>query len=553
VVHICCANGADCPEKGIAADVDSGTVLAVDGVALAVFRTLREIEQRYAGETDSAPEDSAALREIEQRYASETDSALEDSAALREPEQRYANETDSAPEDSAALREPEQRYAGETDSAPEDSAALREIEQRYASETGFTLTKKLNKDCPKEITAHLVGKYAESDIMRAYGELYGLQNDGLLFCDYDYSPFAEKTVCAPIKALCLDVAHDCNLRCSYCFAKTGGFGGERGIMSPETARKAVDFLIAASGERRNLEIDFFGGEPLMAWETVKATVNHARSREKSAGKFFRFTITTNGLLLDEEKIRFINDEMYNAVLSLDGRRRVNESARPSANGKPTYDLIVNNFKKFVRDRIKPESKNKSYYIRGTFTKNNPDFTEDVRTIRELGFERISIEPVTGDGSFTEEDLPGLFAEYERLYNYTRENNVDFFHFNIDLDQGPCAIKRMRGCGAGNDYCAVSPDGNIYPCHQFVGVNAFIMGNVRTFPEIPLRGVLREQFSRTHVYSKTACKNCWAKFYCGGGCNAQSYFENGDLLSPPRLQCELMKKRIELGLLRHLPV
>lgn len=389
-------------------------------------------------------------------------------------------------------------------------------------------------------------RYTAEELREAYGELYGLYAEGALFTEDDYEKYSDTMVKSPIKSMCLNVAHDCNLRCEYCFAQTGDFGGERCIMSPETGRRAIDFLIENSANRENIELDFFGGEPLMAWDTVVETVRYARSVEKRHGKNFRFTITTNGLLLDDEKIDYINREMVNVVLSLDGRKEVTDRIRKTLNGKSAYDVIVPKFRKLVQSRG-----DKDYYVRATFTKYNLDFTDDVLHLRELGFEQLSAEPVVTDVSepyaITEADLLRVFSEYDRLCEVMMNRDRDkfnFFHFMVDLDQGPCAIKRLRGCGCGNDYVAVDPNGNIYPCHQFVGIDEWKMGNLY---DGSFNNDIKSLFAATHVYSKQGCRDCWAKFFCSGGCNANSFIYEGDVKKPHGLSCEMQKKRLECAL------
>ncbi len=403
----------------------------------------------------------------------------------------------------------------------------------------------MSDEMPDELTEKLP-QYTADELREAYGELYGLYKDGALFTEDDYEKYSDTMVRSPIKSMCLNVAHDCNLRCEYCFAQTGDFGGERCIMSPETGRRAIDFLIENSGNRENIELDFFGGEPLMAWDTVVETVKYARSVEKMHSKNFRFTITTNGLLLDDEKINFINREMVNVVLSLDGRKEVTDRIRKTLNGKSAYDVIVPKFQKLVQSRG-----DKDYYVRATFTKYNLDFTDDVLHLRELGFEQLSAEPVVTDinepYAITEADLPQVFAEYDRLCKVMMNREKDkfnFFHFMVDLNQGPCAIKRLRGCGCGNDYVAVDPNGNIYPCHQFVGIEEWKMGNLY---DGSFNGDIKSRFASTHVYSKQGCRDCWAKFFCSGGCNANSFIYESDITKPHKLSCEMQKKRLECAL------
>ncbi|MDD6033930.1 MAG: thioether cross-link-forming SCIFF peptide maturase, partial [Oscillospiraceae bacterium] len=344
------------------------------------------------------------------------------------------------------------------------------------------LSSPMAAQCPDEILDRLSGEFTREELLDAYEELYGMYKDGLLFSEDDYAQFADRMVSSPVKAMCLHIAHDCNLRCKYCFASTGEYGGRRQLMSFETGKRAIDFLISHSGNRRNLELDFFGGEPLMNFEVVKQVVAYAREQEKLHGKNFRFTITTNGMLLTDDKIDFINQEMSNVVLSLDGRKEVNDYFRPCVNGSGSYDIIVPKFQRLVEKRH-----GQQYYVRGTFTKRNLDFSKDVlHFYDDLGFDQMSIEPVvtdpTLDYALTEEDLPAIYAEYERLAQKVIEYRkagkfFNFFHFMIDLDQGPCAIKRLRGCGCGNEYVAITPDGDIYPCHQFVGMEEWKMGSL----------------------------------------------------------------------------
>ncbi len=410
----------------------------------------------------------------------------------------------------------------------------------------------LSADMPTEVTK-ILSSYPEEELRECYEEIYSLYMDKILFSTDEYRQYAEMSIKAPIKAMCLHVSHDCNLRCKYCFAETGDFGTGRKIMTPETGRKAIDFLIEKSAGRQNLELDFFGGEPLMAWETVKATVDYARSIEKEHGKNFRFTITTNGMLLDDEKIEYINREMSNCVLSLDGRKEVNDNIRITPNNKGCYDIIMPKYKKLVEGRT--QEGRTDYYVRGTFTKHNLDFVNDVLHIAEQGFYQLSVEPVTApeemDYAITEKDLPVIFKEYDRLYDIMAESvektgkkPFNFFHFMIDLQQGPCAIKRLRGCGCGNEYVAVTPDGDVYPCHQFVGIDEWKMG---TIYDGEIDQDIANYFAKTHIYSKEGCSDCWARFYCSGGCNATSFIYDGDVRKPNKLQCELMRKRIECGI------
>ncbi len=407
-------------------------------------------------------------------------------------------------------------------------------------------------ECPAQALEALGGKYSEADIREAYAELYELTRKGHLHAgDDDYAVYAEQRVESPVKALCLNVAHDCNLRCEYCFASKGDFGHGRKLMPLEVGKKAIDFLIEHSGKRHNLEVDFFGGEPLMNFDVVRGVVDYARSLEPVHHKNFRFTITTNGVLLNEENMEYINREMSNVVLSLDGRREVNDRLRVFEDGSGSHDTIIPKYQKLIAAR----DRNKDYYVRGTFTTHNLDFTKDVEYIRSLGFDQISIEPVVSDPkldySIQEADLPAVYREYEKLADYilTQKkagDSINFFHFMIDLDQGPCAIKRLRGCGCGNEYVAITPEGDIYPCHQFIGMDSdWKMGSV-------LDGIFREdvktRFSKANIYGKPACRECWARFYCSGGCNANNQQYAGDVLGQHKLACELMKKRLECAIM-----
>lgn len=403
-------------------------------------------------------------------------------------------------------------------------------------------------ECPQQVVEKLSRFYDPAEVHSCYEEILEAYQAGILFSEDDYEKYANFMVASPVKAMCLNIAHDCNLRCQYCFASTGDFGVGRKLMTYETGKKAIDFLLQNSGDRLNLELDFFGGEPLMNFDVVKQIVAYARSQEPIYHKKFRFTITTNGMLLTEDKIDFINQEMYNVVLSIDGRKDVNDRMRLRADGNGSYDRIVPLYQKLVQQRG-----DKEYYVRGTYTKYNLDFSEDVFALLDAGFDQVSVEPVIADPeepyAITEEDLPRIFEEYERLmqkildYEATGKK-FNFFHFMLDLDQGPCAIKRLRGCGCGNEYIAVTPDGDIYPCHQFVGETDYKMGNLDdgTFDL-----AMKSDFAKTHVYSKPDCRNCWAKFYCSGGCNANNYQYAGDVHHSHKLSCEIEKKRLECAI------
>ncbi|MBQ8435276.1 MAG: thioether cross-link-forming SCIFF peptide maturase [Oscillospiraceae bacterium] len=403
--------------------------------------------------------------------------------------------------------------------------------------------------CPENVVSKLSKFYSEGDINSCYQEIVELYNEKILFTEDGYEKFADMSVAAPVKAMCLNVAHDCNLRCEYCFASTGDFGKGRKLMTFETGKKAIDFLLDKSEDRQVLELDFFGGEPLMNFDVVKQIVEYARSREAEYNKKFRFTITTNGLLLNDEITEYINKEMSNVVLSIDGRKSVNDKVRKRVDGSGCYDTILPKFKKVVENRG-----DKDYYVRGTFTKYNLDFADDVYALYNEGFDQISIEPVVGDPkqpyALTEKELFAAFNEYEKLAvrmldGQNKGEKFNFFHFMIDLDQGPCAIKRLRGCGCGNDYIAITPDGDIYPCHQFVGLEEFKMGNI---DEGTFDLEIKKKFASAHIYTKPECKKCWAKFYCSGGCNANNHMYAGDIHNAHKFSCELEKKRLECAIM-----
>lgn len=406
-----------------------------------------------------------------------------------------------------------------------------------------------SEKCPETVLKKLSKLYNTDDIKECYDEIVSLYNDKILFSEDDYEKFAKSSVSSPVKAMCLIISQDCNMRCKYCFASTGDYGQGRKLMSVETGKKALDFLIEKSEDRKFLEVDFFGGEPMLNFEAVKAIVEYGRKREKEANKVFRFTITTNGLMMNDEQLEFINREMKNVVLSIDGRKEVHDYMRPLPNGKGTYDRIVENFKRFAKARG-----DKEYYVRGTYTKNNLDFSNDIMHLYELGFDQISVEPVMADPkepyAITEGDLAKIFREYEILAAKITDildsgKFINFFHFMIDLDQGPCAIKRLRGCGSGNEYICIAPDGDIYPCHQFVGIEKYHMGNIfdGTFDLD-----IKNEFASAHVYSKPECRKCWAKFYCSGGCNANNYIYAGDIHNAHKLSCQIQKKRLECAIM-----
>lgn len=389
-------------------------------------------------------------------------------------------------------------------------------------------------------------KFDTTEIKEANAEIKELKDSGLLFTESQNEVSPGKSTF--IKSMCLHLSHDCNLRCKYCFADEGAYHGKREHMPLETAKAAIDFLIENSGYLKNLEVDFFGGEPLMNFDVLKKTVEYAKERAEKCGKVFKFTTTTNGILLDKEVSDYLNREMDNVVLSLDGRKEVHDNARPTANGKGSFDVIMDKFKYFRSIRG-----DKSYFLRGTFTSENKDFCEDVLFMAD-NFDQVSVEPVVlPDGhpmALKESDLPVLFEQYEKLAaEYVRRRKdpdkwFGFFHFNVDLENGPCLKKRLMGCGAGCSYCAVTPDGNIYPCHQFAGESEFVLGNVFDKKLDPQR---RQTFLDSTLATKKNCGSCWAKYQCSGGCAANAIHFNGDINVPYNLACELMRKRLECTL------
>ena len=405
------------------------------------------------------------------------------------------------------------------------------------------------------LTAYVAERLSEeedsADLQEVVGELLELKEAGMLFTEDIYENYIgafqnRETV---VKALCLHIAHDCNLACKYCFAEEGEYHGRRALMSYEVGRKALDFLVTNSGNRVNLEVDFFGGEPLMNWQVVKDLVAYGRSLEDVHHKKFRFTLTTNGVLLDDEVLEFVNRQMANVVLSIDGRKEIHDLMRPHRGGQGSYDEVVPKYKKVARSRGQM-----NYYVRGTFTRNNLDFAQDVLHLADEGFEQISVEPVvaadTEDYALREEDVPAILAEYDKLaLEFIRRKKegkgFNFFHFMIDLEGGPCVAKRLSGCGSGTEYLAVTPWGDFYPCHQFVGQEEFLMGNVE---EGIIRKDIRDQFKACNVYAKEKCRDCFAKFYCSGGCAANAYNFSGGIDGTYDLGCELQRKRVECAIM-----
>ena len=415
-----------------------------------------------------------------------------------------------------------------------------EVVARYESET------------PEEIRRELSQAYAPEEIDEALAEIRELIGQKALFTPDEYEDYIEelgKNRPTVVKALCLHIAHDCNLACKYCFAEEGEYHGKRELMSFEVGKAALDFLVRESGNRRNLEVDFFGGEPTLNFQVVKDLVAYGRSLEAPQNKKFRFTLTTNGVRLDDEIMDFANREMDNVVLSIDGRKEVHDYMRPFPNGSGSYDLVVPKYRRFADSRGQQR-----YYVRGTFTRHNPDFAQDVIHLMELGFKQISVEPVVApeeaDYAIREEDLPQLYAEYDRLAQeilrrHKNGEDFNFFHFMIDLEGGPCVAKRLSGCGSGTEYLAVTPWGDFYPCHQFVGNDRFYMGNV-------FEGVTRQEivsdFKSCNVYSKEKCRGCFARFYCSGGCAANSYNFHGSIHDTYDIGCALQKKRVECAIM-----
>lgn len=412
----------------------------------------------------------------------------------------------------------------------------------------------IDKTC---IVTDVLAKYKDNqevtklELEEVFEDIDELKKRGKLFTE---DIFAEvsldfKNRQSVVKALCLHVAHDCNLRCKYCFAEEGGYQGERGLMSLEVGKKALDFLVANSQERKNLEVDFFGGEPLMNWDVVKELTAYGRELEKKHGKNFRFTLTTNGVLLDDEVIEFANREMSNVVLSLDGRKEVHDRLRVACDGSGSYDAVLPMFKKLAESR-----NHENYYIRGTYTHYNTDFTEDILHMADLGFKELSMEPVVASKdmpyALTEEDLPKLFEEYDKLAQVMLKRNQEgnsfkFYHYTIDLTGGPCVVKRISGCGVGTEYLAVTPEGDLYPCHQFVGDEKYLLGTV--FDGIQNKTAC-DEFKSCNIYAHKECKECFARMYCSGGCAANAYHETGNINGIYDFGCELHRKRVECAIM-----
>ena len=422
-------------------------------------------------------------------------------------------------------------------------------------EVAYDIIGMFEQNGKEEILSAMSEKYADitaSDIEECYEQIWGLKDSGKLFAPETFEPMAghlKQKTAGVIKALCMHIAHTCNLNCSYCFASQGKYHGERALMSFEVGKRALDFLIENSGTRRNLEVDFFGGEPLMNFDVVKQLVEYARSIEKEHGKNFRFTLTTNGVLIDDDVIEFANKEMSNVVLSLDGRKEIHDRYRVDYAGNGSWDKIVPKFQKLVEARG-----GKNYYMRGTFTHANPDFLKDIQQMLDLGFTELSMEPVVcapGEPSeLTSEDMPVVMEQYERLAELMLQKDKEgkpftFYHYMIDLTGGPCIYKRISGCGSGTEYMAVTPTGELYPCHQFVGEEKFKLGDI-------WNGVTntatQNEFAECNVYSRAECRECWARLYCSGGCAANAYHSTGSVKGVYKYGCELFKKRMECAIM-----
>lgn len=403
-----------------------------------------------------------------------------------------------------------------------------------------------------DIINELKGKYDEEEISEAYDEIQELVKEEVLYSPDQYEEIAHSSMDDRdyIKAVCLNIIHGCNLRCKYCFADEGEYHGNKGVMSVETAKKAIDYVIKRSGPRKNIEIDLFGGEPTLIMDTIKEIIKYARDNEAKWNKNIRFTMTTNATLLNDEMMEFMDKEMGNIILSLDGRKEVNDKVRIKADGSGSYDDILPNIKKMISKR----TKGKTYYVRGTFTRDNVDFYEDVVSMLNEGFREISIEPVVLEEghplAIREEDLPEIFDNYDKLYNEMArrkregKDEFTFYHFNIDLQGGPCVYKRISGCGSGFEYVAITPQGDVYPCHQFVGKEEYKLGSI--FDDT-YDAELGKKFKKAHIYNKPKCRECWARFYCSGGCQANNVNFNGDMNIPYEIGCKMQKKRIECAI------
>ena len=403
----------------------------------------------------------------------------------------------------------------------------------------------------EELVADFGAKYGADVVEEAYEELQELVAEGILYTEDQYEDIAHSSMDDRdyIKAVCLNIIHACNLRCKYCFADEGEYNGHKGKMSLETAKKAIDYVVKRSGPRKNIEIDLFGGEPTMMMDTIKEIIAYARENEAKWNKRIRFTMTTNATLLTDEMMDYMDKELENIILSIDGRKEVNDKVRIRFDGKGSYDQILPNIKKMVAKR----DKNKAHTVRGTFTRENLDFYEDVKMMVDEGFREISIEPVVlEDGhplALRKEDLPKIFESYDKLYDELVQKKAEgkefnFYHFKVDLNGGPCVYKRISGCGAGFEYVAITPQGEAYPCHQFVGKEEYKLGSIY---DDSYNADLGMSFKKAHIYNKPKCRNCWARFYCSGGCQANNIAFNNDINNPYDIGCQMQKKRIECAI------
>ena len=416
----------------------------------------------------------------------------------------------------------------------------------------YDLVHEEKMESKEELIVKLGDKYKEDVISEAYDEIMELINENILYSSDKYEEIAHGSMDDRdyIKAVCLNIIHGCNLRCKYCFADEGEYHGNKGIMSLETAKKAIDYVVKRSGPRRNIEIDLFGGEPTMIMGTIKEIIKYARENEKAWKKNIRFTMTTNATLLNDEMMDFMDKEMGNIILSLDGRQSVNDNVRIKIDGSGSYNDIIPNIKKMIEKR----TEGKMYYVRGTFTRANTDFYEDVMAMVNEGFDEVSIEPVVLEKGHTlalrEEDLPEIMNNYDKLYEEmvarkrSGKGEFNFYHFNVDLNGGPCVYKRISGCGAGFEYVAITPQGDVYPCHQFVGKEEYKLGSIY---DDTYNADLGKEFKKAHIYNKPKCKECWARFYCSGGCQANNVSFNGDMKIPYEIGCKMQKKRIECAI------
>lgn len=554
----------------IVIDVNSGSIHLVDDVAYDVIQIfcaeIEKIESSHGMENAEldfknemhieksdggigSPNEVSHINGLSQREVSDIRSRVFDLAI-----KKLLNRSNS--QEGVTIKDTDEAFKEISIAKPITSDELSEYEGRCVTNSDSATNEikdiALNSD---EKCDEIKNIPTDEELNQLIDDLFALYDAGKLCSHdlYDEPLFIQRNGIKKdghvVKALCLHVAHACDLTCSYCFAGQGKFKGESALMSAETAKRAIDFLIANSGDRRNLEVDFFGGEPLLNFDVVKETVAYAREIEKQNGKNFRFTLTTNGTGLTDEIIDFANREMHNVVLSLDGRKEIHDRERKTHDGKGSYDVSVPNFQKLVKKRG-----NKNYYIRGTFTHYNPDFLKDIEHMLSLGFSELSMEPVVCDKDsrfhLNEQDLSVVLTEYEKLAElmlrrYKEGKKFTFYHYMLDLKGGPCIYKRISGCGSGSEYFAVTPTGELYPCHQFVGDKKYLMGNIYDGIE---NSDLREDFERCNIYSKEECRECWARLYCSGGCVANAYHDSGDINGIYEDGCTLFKKRIECAIM-----